>query len=130
MQFKFVVIFAEKKQDMKPKLYQYAIVWHPSSKQLEEGMRSLILVEPKYVLAMDREAALVAAATDVPQEYKDQLDQLDIMVGVFVGQGCVTSKSLTYPISNGTYNNPYSNNFTNLNYNIINRNKPNTNERE
>jgi hypothetical protein len=98
---------------MKSKLYQYAIVWYPTSKQEAEGMSPMILVEPKYILSRDRESALVAAAMDIPREYREELDQVDILIGVFGGQSTV--KYVDMNSSNSTYyGNEYVNTLTNI----------------
>lgn len=68
----------------KQKLFQFAILWHPSDKQEEdEGLKSKVLVEPKTVMAIDAQGALMAAAMEIPAEYKTQLDQIEIAMRPF-----------------------------------------------
>ena len=68
----------------KPTLFQYAILWHPTEKQVkDEGLKSKVLVQVKTVMATDISAAQMTAAMDIPSEYKDQLDQIDLAVRPF-----------------------------------------------
>ena len=65
-------------------LFQYAIVWHPTEKQSkEDGLKSKVLVEPKMLLAETQPSALMAASMEIPAEYKDQLDQIEILMRPF-----------------------------------------------
>jgi hypothetical protein len=69
---------------MKQKLFQYAILWHPTEKQVkDEGFKSKVLIEPKTILASDQNAAGMAAAMEIPSEYKGQLDQIEIAIRPF-----------------------------------------------
>lgn len=66
------------------KLFQYAILFHPTEKQVkDEGMKSKVIVEPKTVLAVDQNGAAMAAAMEIPTEYKTQLDQIEIALRPF-----------------------------------------------
>jgi hypothetical protein len=68
----------------KPKLFQYAIIWHPTEKQIkDEGLKSKVLVELKTLLANDERGASMAAAMDIPQDYRQQLEQIDIAIRPF-----------------------------------------------
>lgn len=69
---------------MKSKLYQYAALWHPTEKQIkDEGLKSKLIVEPKTVLSADEKSAAMTAIMDIPQEYKNQLDQVEMLVRPF-----------------------------------------------
>lgn len=69
---------------MKQKLFQYAILWHPTEKQVkEEDLKSKILVEPKLILANDNASAGMAAAMEIPVDKKNELDQIEIVVRAF-----------------------------------------------
>lgn len=69
---------------MKAKLFQYAVLWHPTEKQFkEEGKKSTVIVEPKTILATDQASANMSAAMQIPTEYKDQLDQIEIALRPF-----------------------------------------------
>ncbi|MCC6818568.1 MAG: hypothetical protein IT245_06745 [Bacteroidia bacterium] len=68
----------------KSTLFQYAIIWHPTDKQIkDEGLKSIVLVEPKTILASDVNAANMAAAMDIPADKKGELDQIQIAMRPF-----------------------------------------------
>ncbi len=68
----------------KQKLFQYAVLWHPTEKQAkEDGAKSKMLVEPKTMLAADLNSVNLSAAMQIGAEYKDQLDQIEIAVRPF-----------------------------------------------
>lgn len=65
-------------------LFTYAILWHPTEKQIkDEGLKSLVLVQPKTILASDQQTALMAASMEIPADKRDQLEQIDIAVRPF-----------------------------------------------
>lgn len=67
-----------------PKLFQYAILWHPTQKQIkDDGAKSIVLVQPATVLANDQNTALMAASMQIPIDKRDQLDQIDIVLRPF-----------------------------------------------
>lgn len=67
-----------------PQLYQYAVLWHPTEKDAEDnGTKSKVIVEPATVLAADASAATMLAARAIPEQYADQLDQVQIAVRPF-----------------------------------------------
>ena len=69
---------------MSAKLFQYAIIWHPTEKQMkEEGLKSRVLIEPKTILATDQNKAAMAAAMEIPEEGRDELDQIEIVLRPF-----------------------------------------------
>lgn len=66
------------------KLFQYAILWHPTEKQIkDEGAKSKVLVDLKTILASDQNTALMTASMDIPQDKRDQLDQIEIALKPF-----------------------------------------------
>ncbi len=68
----------------KSKLFQYAILWHPTEKQeKEESVKSKVIVEPKTILSADQNGAAMAAAMEIPTEYKTQLDQIEVVLRPF-----------------------------------------------
>ena len=72
----------------KQKLFQYAILWHPTEKQeKEEGMKSKVIKDPTTVMAADQNAIGMLAAMEIPAEYKTQLDQIEIAIRLF-NRGC------------------------------------------
>jgi hypothetical protein len=68
----------------KSQLFQYAIIWHPTEKQSkDDSLKSKVLVDPKMILAESQSSALMAASMEIPTEYKDQLDQIEILIRPF-----------------------------------------------
>ncbi len=66
------------------KLFQYAILWHPTEKQTkDEGLKSKILVPPATLIAADQQSALMAVSMEIPIDKKDQLDQIEICLRPF-----------------------------------------------
>ena len=66
------------------KLFQYAILWHPTEKQVkEEGLKSKELIGVKTILALDQNAASMAAAMEIPAEKRAELDQIQIVIRPF-----------------------------------------------
>lgn len=69
---------------MKSRLFEYAVLWHPTEKQVkEEGMKSKMIITPTTIMAADQQAATMAASMSIPVEYKDQLDQVEIAMRPF-----------------------------------------------
>lgn len=68
----------------KSKLFQYAVLWHPTEKQTkEEGLKSKVIVDITTILSSDQQSVMMTAAMSIPAEYKDQLDQIEIAVRPF-----------------------------------------------
>ena len=68
----------------KSKLFQCAIIWHPTEKQVkEDGTKSKLVKSLETILATDEKSVLMAAAMSIPAEYKDQLEQVEIVVRPF-----------------------------------------------
>lgn len=69
---------------MKNKLYQYAVIWHPTEKQVkEESAKSKLIVDITNVLSADSQSVMMTAAMAIPAEYKEELDQIEIAVRPF-----------------------------------------------
>lgn len=69
---------------MKQSLFQYAVIWHPTDKQIkDESLSSKLIVEVTAVLAGGADQVRMLAAMQIPTEYKDQLGQIDIGVRPF-----------------------------------------------
>ncbi len=66
-----------------PKLFEYAILWHPTKEEKENGKKSAIIVNPTIILADDVARVNMAAAMSIPTEYRDNLDQVEIAVRPF-----------------------------------------------
>lgn len=68
----------------KSKLFQYAIIWHPTEKQVkDEGAKSEIIQELTTTLAVDQQGVMMTAAMSIPAKYKDELDQIEIAIRPF-----------------------------------------------
>lgn len=68
----------------KSKLFQYAILWHPTQKQAkEEGLKSKIIIEPKTILSKSQDSAAMAAAMEIPADKKAELDQIEVVLRPF-----------------------------------------------
>lgn len=70
----------------KLKLYQYAILWHPKEKQKDEEKneaKTKLIVDLTTVLAASDQVAQMMAIKAIPEEYTDQLDQIDIAIRPF-----------------------------------------------
>jgi hypothetical protein len=68
----------------RPRIFQYALLWHPTEKQRkDDGAKSKIIVAPKDVLAIDDRQAQMMASMEIPAEYRDQLDQVEIAMRPF-----------------------------------------------
>lgn len=68
----------------KAKLFQYVIIWNPTEKQVkEENLKPKIIVDVTDILSDNDNSVRMSAAMNIPSEYKDQLDQIDIAVRPF-----------------------------------------------
>ena len=66
------------------KLFEYAIIWHPTKKEIDEdGLKSKIIAVPTTILVADNSKAQMVTAMSIPKEYKDILDQVEIVVRPF-----------------------------------------------
>lgn len=65
------------------RLFEYAVLWHPTDKQRKDGESSKLLVPPKTILSRDEKSAQMSAVMEIPQDYKDQLDQVEIALRPF-----------------------------------------------
>ena len=68
---------------MKNTLYEYAVIWHPNEKQEENGEKSKLVEGPKYMMAREEKAVFMTVVSQLNMEYKDQLDQIDVIVRPF-----------------------------------------------
>ena len=68
----------------KSRLFQYAIIWHPTEKQVkDDSAKSKLIKSLDTILATDEKTVLMTASTNIPAEYTDQLDQVEIVVRPF-----------------------------------------------
>jgi len=69
------------------KLFQYAILHHPlpTKEQTERGEtpRSVVVKDITSILVRDEREALMTAAREIPSEYLDKLDRVEIALRPF-----------------------------------------------
>lgn len=66
------------------KLFQYAIIWTPTEKQVkEEGKKPEVLVPITSILVSDQNTALMTAAMAIPEGKRLEIDQIDIVIRPF-----------------------------------------------
>lgn len=69
--------------NMKSRLFQYAVLWHPTESEMKEGKKSKIIVDPTMLLANDQNSANMTAVMAIPAAYKEQLDQIEVALRHF-----------------------------------------------
>ena len=65
------------------KLFQYAIIWNPSTKEAKDGKKAEMIKEVSTILAGDEQKAFMLAARLIPEDKLDQLDQIQVVVRAF-----------------------------------------------
>lgn len=65
------------------KLFQYALIFKEVDKDNKFTGKGKIIQEITSILAIDQQAASFQAATNVPVEYKDKLDQVELVIRPF-----------------------------------------------
>jgi len=66
-----------------PKLFQYAVLFHPTEEEKKVDEKSKVIVELTTVLAVDEKTAAILAGRDIPEEYLDKLDQVEVAIRSF-----------------------------------------------
>jgi hypothetical protein len=61
------------------RIFQYAVIYHPAKK----GEKSVLVVEPRTILATDENVAALKAARSIPEDYADKLDRVEVAVRPF-----------------------------------------------
>jgi hypothetical protein len=67
----------------KGKIFEYAVIYHPRTKKDEEHKRSVLVVDVKRAICADQQEALILASREIPDQYLDKLDQVEIAVRPF-----------------------------------------------
>ena len=67
----------------KLKLFEYAVLWHPNEDESKDGKKTKVLEEPKRELAENDKNLMMKIIRNVPAEYGEQLDQLEIIIHPF-----------------------------------------------
>lgn len=69
------------------RLFKYAIIHQPKETKDAQGNDTTrpakVLVEPTHILARDEKEAGITAARQIPDEYLDKLDEVEIALGPF-----------------------------------------------
>ena len=68
---------------MKLKLWQYAIILHPTKKGAKDGEKSSLVGDLSTILAKDQDAAFLEAARSIPDEHSDDLERVEIALRPF-----------------------------------------------
>jgi len=72
---------------MAGRIFEYAVLYHPKStkKGEEEGTTKVseLIVDVKRVVAKDEKSVAIMAARDIPPQYDDKLDQVEIAIRPF-----------------------------------------------
>ena len=68
----------------RPKLWQYAIVVHPTEDEAKAGKTSEVIVQPTdWFLAKDQNQAFAIALRKVQEEHMDHFDRVEVAVRPF-----------------------------------------------
>lgn len=67
----------------KVKLYQYAAIYHPTKAEAEDGEKPKVIVEPTTLLAKNEQVASMMVVREIPEEYADRLENVDIAIRPF-----------------------------------------------
>ena len=67
----------------KSKLFEYVVLWHPDDQQAKEGKKTEIVTPLTQMIAKEEKAVFMTAVKALPDMYKDQLDQIDVVVRPF-----------------------------------------------
>ena len=65
------------------KIFQYAVIWHPTEAESKEGLVSKLILDVQNVLGVDKDSILMGAAMEIPSEYKNKLDQIEVVIRPF-----------------------------------------------
>jgi hypothetical protein len=65
------------------KLFQYAIFFEPTEKELEKGEKTKILKDVTNVLSSDEKTVAILASREIPDVYLSMLEQVNIVIRPF-----------------------------------------------
>lgn len=65
------------------KLFEFAVLEHPTSEEKKAGVSSKILVDVQRVLAPDEKAAAMLAGRQIPENALSRIDRLEIAIRPF-----------------------------------------------
>lgn len=66
------------------KLFQFALIWNPTEKQVkDEGLKPVLVHDVQAIMANDDKHAQTIAARAIPEKFSDQLDQIMVVIRPF-----------------------------------------------
>lgn len=66
------------------KLFEFAVIYQgKKNKDGEYTKKAAIITEPKCVLAVDEKQAAMMAAREIPSDYAEDLDKVEVIVRPF-----------------------------------------------
>jgi len=65
------------------KIYQYAVMLHPTEDERKAGKSSQIIVDVQTVAAHNDNAAVVLAGRSIPEQFLTCLDRIEVAVRPF-----------------------------------------------
>lgn len=68
---------------MRKTIFEVAILLHPTEDESKNGVSSMLLVRPKHILATNQHEATLLAAREIPDDYLERLDRIDVAVRPF-----------------------------------------------
>jgi len=68
---------------MRKKLYEYAVLLHPSKEEEKEGKSTQVLTEVTHILAASEPEANMKISRSIPEEYVECLDRVEIALRPF-----------------------------------------------
>ena len=71
---------------MSGRIYEYAVLFHPKPRKVGDETvtdKSEILVDVKRVVATDDKSVAILAAREIPTDYLDKIEQVEIAIRPF-----------------------------------------------
>lgn len=64
-------------------LYEYVIVGHPTKEDAENDVPPELLVKPTFTFAKGRDTVKLEAAGKIPEEWRDKLNRIEVLIWPF-----------------------------------------------
>ncbi len=68
---------------MKDKLFEYAVLLHPTKEESEKGTRSKLITPPATVLARDEKEVQMLISRQLPEDQLQNWDRIEVAVRPF-----------------------------------------------
>lgn len=70
---------------MKKKLFQFAVLYHETieKENKKDEVFSKVVIDPKTILAQDEKVALLQIAKQIPDNYQEKLQDVEILLRPF-----------------------------------------------